>query len=113
MLTRHLINWTRNTMDKYIVKLNARAYRDLEEIYEYIQNELLAPDSAKQQTNRIKLAIKNLSTFPQAHQKRNIGKFANQEYRQLLVDNYVVIFKIDETSKIVNIITIQYQRRNI
>ena len=33
-------------MDKYTVKLYARAYQDLEEIYSYIANSLLEPDTA-------------------------------------------------------------------
>ena len=34
-------------------------------------------------------------------------------YRQLLVDNYIAIFRIDEIEKIVYIVTIQYQGRNL
>lgn len=35
-----------NILDKYTVKLYARAYQDLEEIYSYIANSLLEPDTA-------------------------------------------------------------------
>lgn len=34
-------------------------------------------------------------------------------YRQLLIDNYVVIYRIDEDKKIVFVMTVQYQGRNI
>ena len=40
---------------------------------------------------------------------RNAGK----GYKQRLVDNYMEIYKIDETKKTVNIVTIQYQGRNV
>ena len=34
-------------------------------------------------------------------------------YRQLLIDNYVAIYRIDEDKKIVFVMTVQYQGRNI
>ena len=34
-------------------------------------------------------------------------------YRQLIVDNYIVIFRIDEKSQTVYVVTVQYQGRNV
>ena len=56
-------------MDKYKVKINPRAIRELDHIYEYIANEKLAPENAKGQVDRIKKAILGLETFPQSHQE--------------------------------------------
>ena len=86
-------------MKKYKIQLNARAYRDLEEIFEYIANDLQSPEYAKGQTDRLWKSLKTLEIFPSS--------------RQLLIDNYLAIFKIDEQRKIVKIITIQYQGRNL
>ena len=66
----------------------------------------------KPQVDRIKKAILNLDTFPQSHQERNEGRYAGKGYRQLLIDNYIAIFRIDEADKKVYVITIQYQGRN-
>ena len=100
-------------MDKYKVKVNPRAIRELDNIYEYITNEKLSPENAKGQTDRIKKAILNLDTFPQSHQERNEGRYAGKGYRQLLIDNYIALFRIDEPNKTVYVVTIQYQRRNL
>ncbi|MCH5280096.1 MAG: type II toxin-antitoxin system RelE/ParE family toxin [Lachnospiraceae bacterium] len=100
-------------MDKYKVKINPKAIRDLNSIYEYIANEKLSPENAKGQVDRIKKAILNLGTFPQSHQDRNEGRYAERDYRQLLIDNYIVIFRIDENCKIVYVVTVQYQGRNL
>ena len=99
-------------MDKFKVKFNPRAIRELNSIYEYIANEKLAPENALGQVNRIKNAILNLDTFPQSHQERNEGRYAGKGYRQLLIDNYMAIFRIDEPHKTVYVVTIQYQGRN-
>lgn len=100
-------------MDKYKVILNSRAYRDLDNIFAYIALEKLSPHNAQNQTDRIWSALRKLDIFPQAHQERNEGKYAGKGYRQLLIDNYIAVFRIDETDKIVYVVTIQYQGRNI
>ena len=100
-------------MDKYKVKLNPRAFREIDDIFAYIALEKLSPENAKGLTDRIRAALKKLETFPQSHQERNEGRYAGKEYRQLLIDNYIAIFKIDEASKTVHVVTAQYQGRNI
>ena len=100
-------------MDKYKVKINPRAIRELDLIYEYIAKEKLAPENAKRQVEQIKKAVLSLDTFPQSHQERNEGRYAGKDYRQLLIDNYIAIFRIDEPHKTVYVVTIQYQGRNL
>lgn len=100
-------------MDKYEVMLYPRAYRDIDEIYAYIALEKLAPENAQGQTDRIWDAIESLETFPQSHQDRMVGRFAGKGYKQLLIDNYIAIFKIDEATKTVYVVTVQYQGRDL
>ena len=100
-------------MVKYHIKLYPRAYRDMEEIYRYIAIEKQVPENAKAQTDRIWKAIKNLEIFPDSHKDRLEGKYAGKGYKQLLIDNYIAIYKINETEKTVYIITVQYQGRNM
>lgn len=100
-------------MDKYQIKLNAKAFKDIDDIFAYIALEKQSPEYAKGQTDRIWKALKTLDTFPQSHQERSEGKYAGKGYRQLLIDNYIAIFKIDESKKIVNVVTVQYQGRNL
>ena len=100
-------------MDKYQIKLHARAFKDIDGIFAYIALEKKSPEYSQGQTDRIWKALKTLDTFPQSHQERNEGRYAGKGYHQLLIDNYIAIFKIDEDRKIVYVVTIQYQGRNI
>ena len=86
---------------------------ELDNIYEYIANEKLAPENAKGQVDRIKKAVLSLDTFPQSHQERNEGRYAGKGYRQLLIDNYIAIFRIDEPHETVYVVTMQYHGRNL
>lgn len=100
-------------MDKYKVQINPKAIRELNSIYNYIATDKLAPENAKGQLERIKTAILKLDTFPQSHQERIEGGYAGKGYRQLLIDQYIVVFKIDEEKRIVTVVTVQYQGRNL
>lgn len=95
------------------MKLNPRAFRDLDDIFAYIALEKLSPENAKCQTDRIKKKLKTLEMFPQAHQERMEGRYAGKNYRQLIIDDYIAIYRIDEETKTVHIVTIQYQGRNL
>lgn len=95
------------------MKITPRAICELDNIYEYIANEKSASANAKGQVERIKKSILNLGAFPQAHQERNEGRYSGKGYRQLLIDNYIAIFRIDETTKTVYVVTIQYHGRNL
>lgn len=85
----------------------------MDDIFAYIALEKLSPENAKGQTDRIKNKLKTLETFPQAHQERIEGRYAGKNYRQLIIDNYIAIYRIDEETKTVHVVTIQYQGRNL
>ena len=63
------------------------------------------------QAERLKTAILKLDTFPQSHQKRLEGRYAEKGYRQLIIDNYIAVFRIDEDTKTVTVVTVQYHKR--
>lgn len=100
-------------MNRYRIELTPKAYRDIEDIYAYIAVQKESPSTGKQQTDRIWRKIKSLEYFPQSHQERIVGKYANKGYRQLLIDNYIAVYRIDEENKSVYIITVQYFGRNL
>jgi toxin ParE1/3/4 len=99
-------------MDRYEVKLNEQAFRDIESIFVHIAINKMSPENAKAQTDRIYKKLKELEIFPYSHPKRTRGIYAEMDYRQLVIDNYIAIYKIDESSKIVHVVTVLYQGRN-
>lgn len=100
-------------MTKYEVLLYPKAYRDIEEIYTYLALEKKEPGIEKGQTDRIWDAISSLQSYPESHQDRLIGRFAGKGYKQLVIDNYIVIFKINNEKRKVLIVTVQYGGRNL
>ena len=98
-------------MDKYEVKLSRRALEDLENIYEYIAREIKAPETALALVDLIESEILCLDKMPQRGAERKVGIYANRGYRQLFIKNYTVVYRIEESSKIVIIITVRYSPR--
>ena len=90
-----------------------KAYRDIDDIFSYIAYEKMAPENAMGQISRIKNEVMSLESYPQSHQDRLVGRYAGKGFKQLIIDNYLVVFRIDEKKKIVYVITVQYQGRNL
>ena len=95
-------------MIKYSVKLMSRAVRDLDGIYTYIAETLLEPGTALSLVKRIEEQLYSLEYLPYRCPERKKGTYANRGYRQQLVENYTVIYRIDEANKQVIVITVRY-----
>lgn len=95
-------------MDKYSVKLLSRALRDLDAIYAYIARTLQEPGTALKLIDLLEHEILALETMPYRWPERRIGIYANRGYRQLLVKNYAVIYRVDEVQKMVVVVTVRY-----
>jgi addiction module RelE/StbE family toxin len=99
-------------LDNYSVKLYARAIRDLEEIFKYIANNISEPLAAEKMIDALENAIVNLEYFPERGAIRQNGIYANKNYRQLFVKNYVIIYKVLKEQKEVHIVTVRYAPSN-
>lgn len=95
-------------VERYKVKLMSRALRDLDGIYKYIAQTLLEAGTALHLAEEIERGIFSLEHFPNRCPIRRIGAYANKGYRQLLVKNYTVIFRINEEEKTVIVVTVRY-----
>ena len=97
-------------MEQYSVKLMGRARRDLDGIYAYIAKTLLEPGTAISLVEQIEEQILSLNTMLYRCPERKRGAYANRGYRELLVGNYTVIYRIDETERQVIVVTVRYSR---
>lgn len=95
-------------MDKYEVKLYARAYRDMEDIYAYIANNLHDPNAAQNIIDEIENAVFTLELMPERGAVRRSGIYANRDYRQLFVGNYIIVYRVKKEEKQVHIVTVRY-----
>ena len=79
-------------MKQYDVKISRAALSDMEQIYSYIADRLLEPDTAMGQYNRIAEAIQSLNILPERCALVESEPERTQGLRQMLVDNYSVFY---------------------
>lgn len=91
----------------------AVAKRDLRDIYEYIAYELLAPETAAGQTQRIMKGIRALDEMPMRFRLYEEKPWHREGLRFFPVDNYLVFYLPDETKNTVSIVRIMYGGRDI
>lgn len=99
-------------MDKYKVKLLARANRDLDEIYDYIVEEFKEIETAERLADSLEAAILGLDEMPYRGAVRRVGAYANKGYRQLFVKNFTILYRINEKMKTVIVVTVRYTPSN-
>ena len=95
-------------MDNYQIKLMTRAQRDLDGIYAYIAGTFLEPGTAVKMIEALEEGIISLESMPYRYPERKRGIYANKGYRQLFVKNYTIVYRIDEVSKSVLVVTVRY-----
>lgn len=85
-----------------------RASRDLDDIYNHIADDFKEIGTA----DALADAIMSLDEMPYRGSNRKMGAFANRGYRQLFVKNFTIVYRIDETGKMVIIVTVRYTPSN-
>ena len=88
-------------MKRYRIQITDRALSDMEEIYNYIAEQLEAPEAAMGQYNRIADAIETLDIFPERVKLMEIEEECALGLRQMHVDNFSVFFHIREERVII------------
>ncbi len=81
-------------MEKYKVEITREALQDMEDIYNYIAIDLLSPENAMGQYNRIADEILTLVNFPERFRIMESEPEKRMELRRMLVDNYSVFYTI-------------------
>lgn len=94
--------------NQYKLKITPAAANDLDEIYKYISESLLAPIPAQNLMDKIENSIRKLCVFPYKHELSRNQVLRQKGYRKVIVDNYVTMYLVDEQSKVVIISRVFY-----
>jgi len=88
-------------MGQYKVEITKEALQDMEDIFNYINIELLSPENAIGQYNRIADEILKLDSFPERFRIMDSEPEKKMELRRMLIDNYSVFYTIHNNRVIV------------
>lgn len=99
-------------MDTYKVTIFPSAESDLHNIFMYILDKLVSPNTALEIYNDLLQMILSLETYPTRGSLRKVGQYRNQEYRQLFYKNYTIVYAVKNKEKEVHIIAVKYSHSN-
>lgn len=97
----------------YKIVYTEESEQDLVNVYSYIARDLLVPETAKNQINRIMKVIKDLDALPFRCKLYRYEPWHSKGLRVLPVDNYLVFYTAIEEEKTVAVIRIMHAGRNI
>ena len=97
---------------RYEVILTDKAKEELEGIYNYISKSLLSKNTANNVMKRIENKILNLTQIPESYSIIEPYIQTNEKYKKLIINNYIVVYRIDYDNNKVYVIRIIYGKRN-
>ncbi len=98
---------------KFEIVYTAGAKRDLRNIYEYIAQKLLVPETAAGQVQRIMKEIRSLDELPMRFRLYEDEPWHSRGLRFFPVDNYLIFYLPDERTCTVSVVRIMYGGRDI
>ena len=97
----------------YEVTTTEQANADLRKIYEYIAFELLWPENAAGQLDRLEENIIGLEQFPEKYRAYDKEPWHSRGMRVMPVDNYLVFYILDKDAGLVTVIRVMYEGRDV
>ena len=94
---------------KYRILYSPEAKQDLNEIWEYISEEMANPDAAANMADSIMDTIDSLHAFPERGAPLSSVTETESSYRFVLAENYMAFYRVQEDTVYVD--RIFYQRR--
>ena len=92
--------------------LTFAAEKDIDETFEYISNELLNIDAAKNLADNLEMKFEDLTKTPKMGRIVDNPFLRREDVRLVHVDNYLVYYIVDEKSKSVVILRVVFSGRN-
>ena len=96
----------------YEIEFTQNAKDEIEEIYKYISENLKNRDAAKRLMKKMRDNIMNLNKNPKIYMKVETKRKIRKEFRRMVVNNYVILYTVDEERKKVYISHMYYGKRN-
>ncbi len=97
----------------YKISYSVDALSDLREIFTYIADELLVPETAEAQVGRIRKEVRSLNLMPARYALVEWEPWHSMGMHQLPVNNFIVYYLVDEVEEKVTVVRIFYGGRDI
>lgn len=86
--------------------------QEMDNIYNYISNNLYAPKAAKELMNKVETTVQSLKDMPEAYMTIKKYSELEMEYRRIVINNYVIIYTISKEKNSIYIVHMYYGGSN-
>lgn len=94
------------------VEFTDECIKEMDEIYQYINDNLKAGSAAKKLMSEVANRILNLSELPELYMKIGKTDKLKRDYHRIVVKNYIILYSIDFQERKVFISHMIYGRKN-
>jgi len=85
--------------ENYEVVFTEECRKEIRKVYKYIKENLYANNAAIDLMNKIEKVISNLASTPKMYVEINGYEGLKRNYRRIIIDNYVLLYMVDEEKK--------------
>ena len=96
----------------YEIEFTEDSRDEIMEIYEYISKNLVNKEAAKILMKKMRKNVMDLAKAPEIYVKLEKKDRMKREFRRMEIDNYIILYTIDESKKTIYISHMYYGRRN-
>ena len=96
----------------YEIEFTEDSRDEIMEIYEYISKNLVNKEAAKRLMKKMRKNVMDLAKAPEIYVKLEKKDRMKREFRRMEIDNYIILYTIDESKKTIYISHMYYGRRN-
>lgn len=97
-----------DTKEEYEVHFTEECIREIKKVYAYIKENLYAEKAAERIMNKIEEFTSNLVYAPRIYAEIDKYKGTKKIYRRIVIDNYVLLYTIDEDKRKVYVAHMYY-----
>lgn len=97
----------------YSFKFTEKAEEDLNNILQYISNDLCNPTAASVLAQKIFESIDNVRVFPESGLNVENEFLTDKTLKRVLVENYFIYYKTDDIEKLIYIVRLVYSKRDM
>lgn len=97
---------------EYNIQLAEEFLKEFDEVCNYISLKLKAPDASNRLREKVMYNVLLLEESPKMHPAIEKINKTERQYRRIVVNNYVILYTIDEKEKTIYIAHIYYGGRN-
>lgn len=99
------------TKNKYSLRITERAEKDIDDVFDYIVNELKNPTAFNSLYKKFLSSCENVCLFPHSCPISNLP--APFKVRKIILDNYIAFYEVDSEKEEIIISRFCYARQDL